>query len=558
MSALSASAGPTRRAFEIPAVDPEWLALAVAAYLTLFGNAMAWRQVFEGRDWALPSTWLFALCLGLAVVAAQFVLIVLPLTRATAKPWLALVLVASALASHYIGTYNVYLDPSMLRSVLRTQPKEAAELLSVALLPRLLWQALLPIALLAAVPLRRSRWRRAVLRRLGVLLAAFAVGALALLAVAPDAAALVRNHREWRYQVTPANLLYSVVRVARVAAAGAARPRIPIGTDAHLGPAWDAPRKPVLLVLVVGETARAANWGLSGYERQTTPELARLPVLNFTQVRSCGTDTETSLPCMFAPVGRRDYDEPRIRGQQGLLHVLRNAGFETLWRDNQTGCKGVCDGLPSEQLDGLTTAGLCAEGRCHDEILLDGLERQLASTRPANRAIVLHMLGSHGPAYFKRYPQAYARYQPACETDELQRCTRQQITNSYDNSLLYTDHVLAQTIALLQRHAADYDSAMLYVSDHGESLGEHGLYLHGVPYPIAPDQQTRVPMVWWLSPGIARSAGVDVACLRQRADQPAAHDHLFHSVLGLLGVSTTVHDDRYDLLQPCERVALAR
>jgi len=259
---------------------------------------------------------------------------------------------------------------------------------------------------------------------------------------------------------------------------------------------------------------------------------------------------------MFAPVGRRDYDEARIRGGESLLHLLAHVGLTVHWRDNQSGCKGVCAGLAQDEVGSVNPAGLCSDGRCLDEGLLVGLSERLAAARastgrPATQVLVLHQLGSHGPAYFRRYPPAFARFTPACNNDDLQKCTREEIVNAYDNSLLYTDHVLASVIATLQRSAADVDSALIYVSDHGESLGERNLYLHGLPWFIAPNEQKKVPMVMWLSPGIASASATDTACLRQRATAPASHDHLFHTVLGLLDVRTSVYAPEWDLAAGC-------
>jgi lipid A ethanolaminephosphotransferase len=304
------------------------------------------------------------------------------------------------------------------------------------------------------------------------------------------------------------------------------------------------------VVLVVGETARAANWGLNGYARNTTPELAGLPVLNFKDVTSCGTNTEVSLPCMFAPVGRRDYDEDVIRGSESLLHVAARAGVAVQWRDNQSGCKGVCDGLPNDVVATLNPAGLCEGGRCLDEGLLHGLDQTLAHAR-GTQLMVMHQLGNHGPAYSKRYPPAFARFLPACNSDDLRLCTQAEIVNAYDNSLLYTDHLLATLIAKLKARSDQIDTAMIYVSDHGESLGENNLFLHGMPYAIAPDVQKKVPMVMWLSDGWQQQAGLDAACLQRVAKAPASHDNLFHTVLGLLDVSTGLHERALDLLAPC-------
>jgi lipid A ethanolaminephosphotransferase len=317
--------------------------------------------------------------------------------------------------------------------------------------------------------------------------------------------------------------------------------------------------KPLLVVMVVGETARAANWQLNGYAKATTPELAQLgtpPVINFKDVTSCGTNTETSLPCMFAPVGRRDYDESRIRGSQSLLHVLNRAGVGVLWRDNQSGCKGVCEGLPQEEVLQLNPPGLCADGRCMDEALLLGLDERLkaasaAGTKPGTQLLVLHQLGNHGPSYFRRFPPAFKRFTPQCEHDDLRKCSTEEIVNAYDNALLYTDHVLARLIQQLRAAQDRVDSVVLYVSDHGESLGENNLFLHGLPYAIAPDLQKRVPMVMWFSSGAEASTGVDTTCLQRRATQPTAHDHLFHTLLGLVDVKTALYEKDWDLAKDC-------
>ena len=186
------------------------------------------------------------------------------------------------------------------------------------------------------------------------------------------------------------------------------------------------------------------------------------------------------------------------RGQESLLHVLARAGVAVHWRDNQSGCKGVCEGLPSEELSAVVAPGLCPEGRCFDGGLVQDLDERLQRAR-GTQVWVLHMLGSHGPSYFRRYPPPFARFQPECRQDELRNCSEQEIINAYDNSVLYTDHVVATAVSKLRAAQDRVDSALIFVSDHGESLGESGLYLHGMPYAIAPKVQTEVPMVMWTS-----------------------------------------------------------
>jgi lipid A ethanolaminephosphotransferase len=531
-------------------VSIETVLLAVALFWALVANRAFFAAALGDEGLSGPSGWGFAAALVVIVVALNFLLLTPVATRWTLKPALALLIVATAFATYYMRAFGVYLDPSMLRNVIRTDVAEARELFSWAMVPHLLLHAALPLAVLWRVRLVRRPWPRATLVRLGaVALAAFALVA-ALLSVFQAFSSLMRNHKEVRYLITPGNYLWSLASVASADAGASRAPRQPIGLDAAPGPSWASRTRPLVLVLVVGETARAANWGLGGYARQTTPKLAERGVINFADVTACGTNTEVSLPCMFAPVGRRRYDERRIRGSESLLDVLARAGVGVHWRDNQSGCKGLCAGLPNDRVVDLDLPGLCADGRCLDEGLLHGLDERLERARGV-QLLVLHQLGNHGPSYFRRYPPAFERFQPACRQDDLRRCTREQIVNAYDNALLYTDHVLASLIDTLQAHADQVDSALLYVSDHGESLGENNLFLHGIPYAIAPREQLQVPMVLWTSPGFAAAAALDLECLRRRSREPAQHDHLFHTLLGLLDVRTSLYEPDWDLARDC-------
>jgi lipid A ethanolaminephosphotransferase len=536
-----------------PSITTERLILVASVFWALALNRPFFSAALRAQAPDALSNAAFAAGLALMLVAVQALLLGLVGMRHTIKLLLAVLTLVGALAMHYMQAYGVVIDPSMVRNTLHTDPAETRELLSWRLALDLLLYAALPIALLAFTRLEVRPWRRS-LRARGLLLAGAAgVFVLALLWQFQPFASMSRNHKEVRYLVTPLNTLWSLGSVLAADARGAAQPRQAIGLDATPGASWAARSQPRLMVMVVGETARAANWGLSGYARQTTPQLAQLPVINFSNVTACGTSTEVSLPCMFAPVGRRQYDEARIRGSESLLHVAARAGVAVHWRDNQSGCKGVCDGLPHDVVSPALAPGLCQDGRCLDEGLLRGLDERLRGLHGSRgtQLLVLHILGNHGPSYFRRYPPAFERFTPVCRHDDLGRCTQDEIVNAYDNALLYTDHVLATLIGTLASHAGDVDSALLFVSDHGESLGEKNLFLHGVPYVIAPKEQTQVPMVFWQSAGFARSEGLNSDCLRARAQQPVQHDHLFHTLLALLDVKTQLYTPELDLTSGC-------
>lgn len=535
-----------------PALTSTRLAVLAGLFFALAANTPFLTAVLAGRDPWAPASWLFTLAMLVALAAVHTLLLSLVMVRPLAKPLLALLIVATAFATYYMQRFGIYLDPTMLRNVLKTDPAEAGELFGWSMLPHLLLFAGLPLLVLWRLRLQQQPWGRALAWRLATAAGSAVLLVGALLLVFQDFSAQMRNQKEVRYLITPANFIYSAVRVAADNTREAQLARTPAGLDARLDTSWATRTKPALLVLAVGETARAANWGLNGYVRQTTPQLATRDVINFRDVTACGTNTETSLPCMFAPVGRRDYDERRIRTGESLLHVLSRAGFQVLWRDNQSGCKGVCDGLAAQQLDNAELPEWCDGGRCLDEVLLQGLDT-IARDAKGNLVVVLHMLGNHGPSYYKRYPEAFRRYTPTCDTGELRQCSREQIVNAYDNALLYTDHVLAKTIDFLQSQSSRYDTALVYVSDHGESLGEKGLYLHGVPYAIAPDEQTKVPMTWWLSQGYTASFGLDMDCLKREAAQARTHDNLFHTALGLLRVQASEYEPSLDITRTCRR-----
>lgn len=568
MAAGTASSPPAWRTRAAGvALTVEGLAALASVFWLLTANRPFITQAMQGRSMQQLDDWGFLLALALLTGGVHLLLVLLVASRRTVKAVIGVLLVASATAGYFTSAYGVYLDPSMLRNVLRTDPAEAGELLTWPWLVHMLAFVVLPLVLLWRVRLRPVGWRVAVRRRLGAITLALLAVLGAVLAVFQPLASLMRNHKELRYLMTPANVVWSVAQVAASDARAVSRARTVVAPDAQAGPSWSGRTRPLVVIVVVGETARAANWGLNPAgdstprqttPRQTTPRLAALPVVNMPDVQACGTNTEVSVPCMFSAIGRRDYDQDRIRTQESLLHVAARAGVAVHWRDNQSGCKGVCDGLPNDHTSAASTPQLCAGGRCLDEALVHDLDQRLQALQGTHgtQLWVLHMLGNHGPSYFRRYPAAFGRFQPACQSDDLRHCSQQEIANAYDNALLYTDHVLATAIGRLAAHAGQVDSALVYASDHGESLGEHGLYLHGLPYAIAPEAQKRVPMIFWASPGLERSSGLRPGCLapalrEQGRRGGVAHDHIFHTVLGLLDVRTRARDAALDLTDAC-------
>ncbi len=535
---------------------PTALLLILALWLATAGNLPLWRAL-----WKLPETHGLqaAVTLGslvLVVLAATVLLLGLFLWPRWLKPAGIALLLITASSSYFMSSYGIVIDPSMLTNVVQTDMGEALDLVSWPLVVTLLLGAVLPGIWWWRQPVRRVGGGRLVLQQLGVGLLGLLVAVAMLWISFQDVASLMRNHKTLRYMINPFNTVYAVARVSVGRAAQAQQTLQPVGMDAHLVSPGDSVDTSPLIVLVVGETARAANFGLGGYERDTTPLLKQLQsegdLVYFSNVSSCGTNTQTSVPCMFSPQGRETFDGGDTH-QENLLDVLQRAGLAVLWLDNQSGCKGVCDRVPHADTRNLNLPDICPEGECFDEAMLRALPDELARLDPERRArgtvVVMHQMGSHGPAYYKRSPPAMKLFQPECTSHALQECPPEQIQNAYDNSLRNTDHLLAETVRWLQ--TLQRPTALVYVSDHGESLGEKGLYLHGMPYRMAPTEQTHVPMLTWASKPLQQAQGLRLDCLRAQAAQPWSHDNLFHTMLGLARVGTTARDGSLDMLAPC-------
>lgn len=529
-----------------PTIPAEWVFLA-ASLATVLLNRTLWNAValssagtplFAG-PWLVPA--------ALLLVAAQFFLLALVVPRLLAKPVAFLLVLLAAIIDFYMRRYHIYLDVSMMQNVLGTDRIEARQQISRSVLVHVAAWATGAALALSVVRLRNDRIGTALKRRARYLVAAAVVIASCLIGTHGRLETLLGEKPEALLLANPASALVNLPRAYFSGALPRNDTLIPAGMDATKQGTTGTPR---LLVLVVGESTRAASWGLNGYARDTTPELRRIGVVNFPDVASCGSNTLTSVPCMFSPWGRRQYDATRIQRSEGLLNILMRAGYQVEWIENSGSCLGVCRGVPSRTLMD-RASGACPADGCLDGLLVDALSEALTSgDARRDRVIALHMAGSHGPNYHSRYPREFARFQPECLSNDVRGCDSLSTLNSYENSVLYTDHVLAQLIGVLQEHPG-YASALLYTSDHGESLGENGIYMHGTPYPIAPREQLHIPMVFWASPGFVRNRGLDLRCITAQARHPATHDSLFHATLNLLQVTTKLYDQDVDWSAGC-------
>lgn len=536
-----------------------------AAQLTLAVSVLL-AAVYNLKFWETFTLATGGLSFGnLPLHVAAFVLVVLIFNafltmasfRFVIKPVLIGLLVATSAASYFMDQYGVVIDKLMVQNVFETDIHEASELVSWRLAMMISALGILPSLLIARARIHFPQGARGLAVRLGTGAGSLALAALLLMLFFKSLAPALREHRELRYLLTPTNYVQAVHGYLRnrystpVVVA-------PLGTDAIKGRAWAGALRKTVTIIVVGETARAQNFSLNGYARETNPLLSQQAgLINFANVQSCGTATAVSVPCVFSALGREDYSDSKARRQEGMLDVLAHAGFTVLWRDNNSGCKGVCDRITYEDLSAPAPSDpLCEGGECFDERLLKGLPEMIRDARN-DLVLVLHQKGSHGPAYSRRYPAKFGRFGPVCDAADFEKCSTESIAAAYDNTILYTDYFLSKTIDLLRDSSKQYgvDTSLIYFSDHGESLGENNLYLHGAPYMIAPPEQTHVPFMVWMSEGFSERFRIDRTCLNARRAQPFSHDNVFHSVLGMLNVNTAVFNPRLNLFSACTHEA---
>ena len=538
------------------ALRPATAIILAALWIASIANLALWRALAGLPELANGRGLAFGIGFGVMIAAAHVALLSLLAWRWTLKPALALFLLAAAGGAYFMLSYGVVIDRTMMVNVLLTDTREARELLSWRLLGALLLLGVLPLALLWRTPLRWATPLRQAGHNAILLVASCALLAGAGGLFFQDLSATMRNHTQLRYLINPLNSFYAIAIMGRKPIQRSGVAVAPLGEDAHL-PALAAGARPPLVIMVLGETARADHLGLNGYARDTTPRLAQENVVSLRNVWSCGTNTAASVPCMFSNLGREAF-ENRQTNTEGLVDVLQRAGLAVLWLDNQPGgCKGVCDRVPKVDYKQLQANGadLCADDECFDEVMLRGLDERIAQLPAERRArgvvVFMHQMGSHGPAYYKRTPAGFKKFMPECTTNALQQCPREQVVNAFDNTILYNDHFLASAIDWLKQRDNQWAPAMVYLSDHGESLGENNLYLHGLPYRFAPDVQKHVPWIFWLSPTFEQQSGVKLDCLARQQGEKLSHDHYFHSTLGLLGVQTQVHDPARDVFTSC-------
>lgn len=534
-----------------PSISSRWLVFLLALYFFFVLNLPLIARLIDilGRLEAVRFG--FVLSIPVFFVACLNILLTLLAVKYLEKGLFILLLLLSSAVSYAMFNYGVVLDRDMMVNIMQTHAGEAKSYFNGSSLLWFLLAGALPALLVARVRIRHDGLLKDLCWKSLSVLGSLAVIGVIALCYYQDYASVGRNNSHLRQLIIPTYYLSSASGYVYNTYLKEELPYQTLGEDAQLAPSRPE-RKPTLLVLMVGETARSMNFEHNGYPRGTNAFTREQSVVSFRSVSSCATATAVSVPCMFSRLSRTDYDAERAARQDNLLDVLQHAGVNVRWFENDGGCKGVCARVETVEFRPEDGGPLCDGDYCKDGVLLEAVQRAMAAAERQDTVLVLHMVGSHGPTYYRRYPAEFAHFQPDCRRSDIQNCSTHELVNSYDNTLYYSDYIISQVVKLLDERQPDWNTGLLYLSDHGESLGEKGLYLHGMPYALAPEQQTQVPLMLWLSSGLSREARLERPCLQHQASQGHySHDNLFDSVLGLMGVKSKVYRPALDMLAEC-------
>lgn len=527
----------------------------LALWIGLFLNLGFLKRIQELTPYSGFKAYAFLAATVCVLIALYNLILQLLNWKWTLKLFSSLLLIIGGFSAYFVNSLGVLISADQIQNMMQTDVSEVSDLLSLRFVLWAVLMVLLPILLLSWIKIKPQARSKVLLNKLLSAGTSVVVILSLLFVFYVDYAAIFREHRDIKGMISPQNAIASTYSYFHKKAPKKDLPLIRYGEDAHRIEVTSAQQLPKLMLLVVGETARAESFSLNGYARNTNPALStQTDLINFDQVSSCGTATAVSLPCMFSGMPRQEYDEGLASHREGLLDLAQRAGYKVTWIDNNSGCKGVCDRVENYVIPPAIKQKWCnGDGECLDGILVDSVQDYLAKI-PANdrspRLIVLHQVGSHGPAYYKRAPKEFQPFQPSCDSNAIQGCSKQQLLNVYDNTIFYTDHVLNQLIEVLKKQD-HYRTGFWYLSDHGESTGERGMYLHGAPYAIAPSQQTHIPMMVWFSKPWQQSELSQVNCLAQQRSTKLSHDNLFPSLLSLLDVKSSVINENNDMLRLC-------
>jgi lipid A ethanolaminephosphotransferase len=524
------------------------LIIFIAIFFALFYNFSFFKNVlttysFEGMN----IVYIFSIFIFL--ITSIILFFTLFASRYTTKPILILTLVVSAFTAYFMDTYHIIIDDSMIRNTLQTNLSESSDLFSFKLVAYIFVLAILPSYFIYKTKIEYKSFKQEIFAKLKTLFLSLGIILIIVFSFSKFYTSFFREHKPLRYHVNPIYWIYSIGDYINKTMHSGPLVVKEIGKDAKIS--QKEIKKQELVIMVVGEAARADRFSLNGYEKETNPQLKKEDIVNFSNMYSCGTSTAESVPCMFSIFGKANYDYKKGISTENVLDVLTHTNeVKVLWRDNNSDSKGNALRVDFEDYRTSATNTKC-DDECRDEGMLVGLDDYIKKNQGKDILIVLHQMGNHGPAYYKRYPKEFEKFTPVCKSNQLEECSQEEVSNAYDNAILYTDYFLSKVINFLKPYSNNYETAMFYMSDHGESLGENGIYLHGLPYFMAPDEQKHIASLMWL--GSKVNEEVDAEKLNSYKNNSFSQDNLFHTLLGLFEVKTEVYKENMDILNNAKK-----
>ncbi|MDR2342405.1 MAG: phosphoethanolamine--lipid A transferase, partial [Campylobacteraceae bacterium] len=521
-------------------VKSYWFIFAISLYFSFVLNISFWRFIANNIEITNFGTALFALSLPFFIFVPLYIIFNIFVTPYLAKPISILLLLISSAANYFMYAYGVYIDSDMITNVFETTARETFDLASFPFFAAVFITGVIPSIVILFTKIEyRALQAELKIRILFSIISIFIAGFF-IAAFYKDYTSFGRNNREVRKLLNTINYTYSIVKYFKLKT-DAKRNFVRLDENAKHMP--NAVQHKSVFVIIVGETARAKSFSLDGYAKDTNPLLSKQDII-YNKAASCGTSTAVSLPCMFSNLPQKDFDKDDAKYTENLIDIIAQSGYDVWWEDNDDGCKGVCARVKTEYTVKTNNPKYCFGSYCHDEALIEGLEDKIKNIEN-DTVIVLHTMGSHGPTYYNRYPDRFKKFTPTCDTANIQNCSKEAIANTYDNTILYTDYIISSTIDIL-KNFTNLEIGLMYVSDHGESLGEDNIYLHGLPYMIAPKEQTEVPMIIWMSENMKKYNRIDYECMKKEASNKTySHDNIFHSIINLLEINTTLYDEKY-------------
>ncbi len=520
------------------------LIFLVSLFLVLFDNLTFFSDCLKVYPLNQGLDTFYILSLGLVLLLVTFFVLSVFASKYTTKGILIVILIVSAFVKYFMSTYHVVIDSVMITNVMQTNIHESSDLFSFKLVLDVVLFGLLPSYLVFKAKVVYKSIKKELVFKIIFLFSSLVFIILIMIASGRFYASFLREHKPLRYYTNPTFWIYNVIKYSFSDPYAMNIKLKKIGLDAKI----PNQIKKRLLIVVVGESARGDRFSLNGYSEDTNPLLSKEKnLISFGDMRSCGTSTAFSVPCMFSILTRSNYSMDKAKRIQNVLDVLDHTKkVSILWRDNNSDSKGVAIREKHENYKTSKLNTICDKnGNCRDVGMLVGLDKYIKKQKNKNILIVLHQMGSHGPAYYKRYPKSFEKFKPICHSNQLEKCTEEEVNNAYDNTILYTDYFLSKTIDFLKPFNKTYQTAMIYMSDHGESLGKDDIYLHGMPYFMAPIAQRHIGSVLWLGKGLAKE---DYKKINLEKDERFSQDNLFSTILGFFHVKTKVYTKKLDIL----------